>query len=210
MILMRGERGVCAGGHPLTVEAGRLAFEAGGNAIDAAVAAQLMATVAEPHLTGLGGGGLAMVRHGGRTRTLDFFSDRPGLGPKRLFAPLEHVEVSFGVDTQRFSYGVGSVAVPGMIKGLWELHRSGGRVPLPKLARWAADRADSGLEVSVGLSKSIAALAPILERDPYLTERLMITDSEGGLHPAPPGHLYHLAELSETLMRWSEGGPDAL
>ena len=59
MKLSKGKRGVCAGGHPLTVEAGRRAFEAGGNAIDAAVAAQLMACVAEPLLTGLGGGGLA-------------------------------------------------------------------------------------------------------------------------------------------------------
>ena len=140
-----GKWGVCAGGHPLTVEAGRLAFEAGGNAVDAAVAAQLMATVAEPLLTGLGGGGLALLRHEGHTRVLDFFSDRPGLGPARPFAPLEHTEVNFGVDVQRFSCGVASVAVPGMIQGLWTLHQAGGKLPLPKLARWAADQAERGL-----------------------------------------------------------------
>ena len=64
----QGERGVCAGGHPLTVEAGRRAFEAGGNAIDAAVAAQLMATVAEPLLTGLGGGGVALLKRGSKRK----------------------------------------------------------------------------------------------------------------------------------------------
>ena len=205
-----GKWGVCAGGHPLTVDAGRRAFEAGGNAIDAAVAAQLMATVAEPLLTGLGGGGIALLRHEGQTRILDFFSDRPGLGADRPLASLEHTEVSFGVDVQRFSYGVASVAVPGMIKGLWELHRSGGRLPLPKLARWAADQAERGLEVSSGLSKSIAALAPIIQHDDYLNKRLLVRDAGGAFQPATAGHPYHLAELSETLMRWAEGGPDAI
>ena len=206
-----GQWGVCAGGHPLTVEAGRRAFEAGGNAIDAVVAAQLMATVAEPLLTGLGGGGLALLRHEGQTRVLDFFSDRPGLGPKRPFAPLEHIELSFGgVDVQRFSCGVASVAVPGMIKGLWMLHQAGGRLSLPRLARWAADQAERGLEVSSGLNKSIAALAPIIEQDDYLNNRLLVRDNHGAFQPAPTGHHYHLAELSETLMRWAEGGPDAI
>jgi gamma-glutamyltranspeptidase/glutathione hydrolase len=193
------------------VEAGRLAFEAGGNAIDAAVAAQLMATVAEPLLTGLGGGGIALLRHQGQTRILDFFSDRPGLGLTRPLAPLEHIEVNFaGVDVQRFSYGVASVAVPGMIKGLWALHKAGGRLSLPKLARWAADQAERGLEVSSGLSKSIAALAPIIQKDEYLNTRLLVREADGSFTPAKAGHRYHLAELSETLMRWSEGGPDAL
>jgi len=64
--------------------------------------------------------------------------------------------------------------------------------------------------VSDGLSKSIAALAPILERDDYLNTRLLVCDAEGALRPATAGHWYHLAELSETLMRWAEGGPDAL
>lgn len=199
-------KGVCAGGHPLTAEAGRLAFEAGGNAIDAAVAAQLMACVAEPLLTGLGGGGVALIHHEGETRVLDLFSDRPGLGPPRTYAPLDHVEVSFGPDTQRFSYGVASVTAPAMIYGLWTLHQAGGRLPLPTLARWAADRAESGVEVSEGLSKSIGALAAIIEKDDYLRPKFF--DSEGGV--VPPGHRYDLKEMSETLMRWAEGGPQAL
>ena len=202
--------GVCAGGHPLTVEAGRMAFEAGGNAIDAAVAAQLMATVAEPLLTGLGGGGIALVRRGTTTRVLDFFSDLPGRGPKRTFSPLEHVDVSFGADLQRFSYGAASVATPGMIWGLHALHQSGGRLPLAQLARWAADRAERGLPVSSGLSKSIVALMPIIEKDPYLLGRLVVKGEGDRLLPAPIGHHYSFPEMSEPLMRWAEGGPDTL
>ena len=209
MNLLKGQRGVCAAGHPLTAAAGRKAFEAGGNAVDAAVAAQLMATVAEPLLTGLGGGGVAMVKRGSSCKVLDFFSDRPGLGPSRPLAPLEHVDVHFGVDVQRFSYGVSSIAVPGMIPGLWALHQEGGRLPLPLMARWAADVADQGLEVSDGLSKSIKALAPILERDDYLRPKFF-TESGGELTLAITGHRYALPELSETMMRWASGGPQEL
>ena len=45
--------GAVAAGSPLTVEAGLTVLRKGGNAVDAAVAASLMATVAEPLLTGL-------------------------------------------------------------------------------------------------------------------------------------------------------------
>ena len=199
-------KGVCSGGHPLTAEAGLRAFEAGGNAIDAAVAAQLYACVTEPLLTGLGGGGIALVRHKRKTKVLDFFSDMPGLARPKVVAPLEILDVDFGPTTQRFSIGVSSVATPSMIFGLWELHKVGGVLPLPTLARWAADLAEKGLEVSEGLAKSIDALGEIIAKDEYLAPKLMMEDGT----PAPAGHRYALPELSETLMRWAEGGPQAL
>ena len=54
-------RGVVAAGHPLTARAGADVLRAGGNAVDAAVAAVLTAIVAEPLLTGLGAGGYLLV-----------------------------------------------------------------------------------------------------------------------------------------------------
>lgn len=199
-------KGVCAGGNPYTVQAGKQAFEAGGNAIDAAVAAQLMAMVAEPLLTGLGGGGIATIHHEGKTKVLDFFSTMPGISHQGPVAPLDHVEISFGPDTQKFSYGLASVATPGMIQGLWTLHKAGGRLPLPMLARWAADQAEKGLEVSRGLSRSIDALTVIIKLDDYLAPKFF--DAQG--QAVKEGHHYDLKEMSETLMRWAEGGPKAL
>ena len=55
------DRGIVAAGHPLTAEAGARALRAGGNAVDAALAAMLTSFVAEPLLTGLGSGGYMMV-----------------------------------------------------------------------------------------------------------------------------------------------------
>ena len=62
MSVAGGSLGVVAAGSPWTVEAGLRALRRGGNAVDAAVSASLMAGVAEPLLTGLGGGGVATVR----------------------------------------------------------------------------------------------------------------------------------------------------
>ncbi len=68
------EHGVIAAGHPLTAQAGAEVLRAGGNAVDAAVAAMLMSFAAEPLLTGLGAGGHMLVAGAGEEPVLlDFF-----------------------------------------------------------------------------------------------------------------------------------------
>ena len=73
-------KGVVAAGHPLTAQAGADVLRAGGNAVDAAVAAVLMSFVAESPLTGPGAGGFMVVHAGGESHVLDFFVAAPGLG----------------------------------------------------------------------------------------------------------------------------------
>ena len=69
--------GVVAAGHPGTARAGADVLRAGGNAVDAAVAAVLTSAVVEPMMTGLAGGGYLMVAPpGGEPTLLDFFVDR--------------------------------------------------------------------------------------------------------------------------------------
>ena len=73
--------GVIAAGHPLTAEAGADVLRAGGNAVDAAIAAMLASFVAEPLLTGLGAGGYMLVVPPDEDPVLlDFFVETPGRG----------------------------------------------------------------------------------------------------------------------------------
>ena len=72
-------RGVVAAGHPVTAGAGAETLRAGGNAVDAALAAMFTSFATEPMLTGLGAGGYMLVaRPGEEPVLLDFFVEAPG------------------------------------------------------------------------------------------------------------------------------------
>src|SRR5919109_969071 len=75
-------KGAIAAGHPLTADAGARVLAAGGNAVDAAVAAALVSWVAESPLTGPGAGGFMLVHRArdSTTRVFDFFVAVPGMG----------------------------------------------------------------------------------------------------------------------------------
>src|SRR3712207_5352154 len=109
-------RGVVAAGHPDTAEAGATALRAGGNAVDAALAAVMAAFVAEPMLTSLGAGGYMLVgAPDGTDVLLDFFVEAPGRGDRvGAAAPLRPVDVPFGDVIQVFHVGPSSCGTYGM------------------------------------------------------------------------------------------------
>src|SRR5438105_13912107 len=146
-------RGAVAAGHPLTAQAGARVLEAGGNAVDAAVAAALVSWVAESPLTGPGSGGFMLI-HRARdrsTRVFDFFVSVPGLGlPSLELADMDRVDVDFsGGSTQVFHIGAASCAVPGAPLGLEEAHRSFGEVPWRGRFQPALAPARSGLPLTI-------------------------------------------------------------
>src|SRR5918994_3838498 len=107
-------KGVVAAGHPLTAEAGADVLRAGGNAVDAAVAAVLMSFVAESPLTGPGAGGFMLVHTaGGEDHLLDFFVAAPGQGlTEGRRAELLPIDVPFSEEAiQRFNVGPSSCGV---------------------------------------------------------------------------------------------------
>jgi len=113
-------RGAIAAGHPLTADAGARALRDGGNAVDALLAAAFAAFVTEGPLTGPAGGGFALVHEPpGETTVLDCFFGVPRAG----LGEMEELLIDFGDSgTQVFHVGSGSVAVPGLLAGLEEIH----------------------------------------------------------------------------------------
>ena len=123
--IARRMKGVVAAGHPLTADAGAQVLRAGGNAVDAALAAMAASFVAEPQLTGLGAGGFMLVAEPGEAPALlDFFVSTSGVGadPSRR-APLVAAEVFFGTVAQVFHVGPSSCGVYGTPAGMCEAHR---------------------------------------------------------------------------------------
>ena len=161
-------RGVVAAGHPLTAEAGADVLRAGGNAVDAAVAAVLMSFVAESPLTGPGAGGFMVVHTPGETHVLDFFVAAPGLGLEdREPASLVPVDVHFSKDAvQRFSVGPASCGAYGTTLGLAETLSRFGTVSLADLTAGPARAAREGVEVVPMQAFLFTVLEPIVTSTP--------------------------------------------
>lgn len=201
-------RGAVAAGSRHTVEAGLRALRLGGNAVDAAIAASLMAGVAEPLLTGLGGAGLAMVRVAGQVRALDLFTAMPGLGREGAPPPLDEIDVDFGVTVQRFHTGPGAIAVPGLPRGLATLHAAHGTLPLDELGAPAAAAAAKGVEVSEVFGRVAGLLWPILRRDEAV--RAVFARPGEPDQPLRAGDTFAWPALGASIAAYCESGGDWL
>src|SRR6476619_4629613 len=104
---MSAARGAIAAGHPATAEVGAEVLRAGGSAVDACVAAAFASWVAEPALTGPGGGGFLVAYDAAcwLPLGLDWFVAVPGAGLRGPVAPLEPYIVDFGTGQQTFLVG---------------------------------------------------------------------------------------------------------
>lgn len=201
-------RGVVAAGHPLTAEAGADVLRAGGNAVDAAVAAVLASFVAESPLTGPGAGGFMLVQtSSGQSHLLDFFVVAPGRGledPEPV--PLVPIDVSFSADAvQRFNCGPSSCGVYGTTAGLAEALRRFGSVSLADLVAGPAKAAREGVEVIPMQAFLFNVLAPIMSSTP---EVAAVYEPEG--RPLRAGERIVLSELGDLLDRLGSEGPGFL
>ncbi len=156
-------------GHERTAETAENVLNDGGSAADAAIAAAMMAMVAEPVLAGLLGGGFAMIVADGETKLLDFFVQTPRCRAQDI--DFRAVFADFGTARQEFHVGAGAMATPGVAPGLVELHARAGRIPFRELAKPAIEAARQGVVINPFQARLGEIIAPI------------INASEGARHP---------------------------
>ncbi len=141
-------KGAVAAGHPRTAEAATEILLAGGNAFDAALAGMCAACAAEPMLCSLGGGGHMLARAGGDAPiAYDFFVHTPLSRPQDE-PDFREVFCDFGTARQPFHIGLGSIATPGVVRGLFEIHRELGSMPIREVVAPAIAFARDGVEIS--------------------------------------------------------------
>ncbi|MDJ0508349.1 MAG: gamma-glutamyltransferase [Crocosphaera sp.] len=155
--------GAIAAGHPKTAEAGQIMFDHGGNAFDAAIAAMLASFVVEYTLTSAAGGGFLLAYTKEHKSVLfDFFSQTP-----KQKKPIDEVDfypvnINFGGAIQEFHIGLGSIAVPGSLMGLFEVHQQLGKLPFSVIIEPAIHYARNGYKVTPYNRVTFEILEPIL------------------------------------------------
>lgn len=141
--------GMVVSAHPKASEAGITILKANGNAVDATVAAAFALAVVEPYGSGLGGGGFTVLWEKGKATALDFRERAPAASFRDMY-------ITDGkVDPEKSRTGPHSVAIPGMVKGLWDLHRKHGFLPWHDLLAPAITLAEEGFLVNHALASRI-------------------------------------------------------
>jgi gamma-glutamyltranspeptidase/glutathione hydrolase len=197
-----GSAAVAAGSHA-AADAAASVLGGGGNAVDAAISAAFAATVAEPGLSSLGGGGFLLVRDPeGRTEVLDFFVAVPGRGAPRAGAAPEadEVVVRFPDATQTFRVGAASVAVPGLLDGLVQAHERWGTLPLAACTGPAESLARNGVALDPAQADVLALLDAVMAHTP---ESRAVFTEDG--HPLAAGRRLRNPDLAEVLRRVGAG-----
>jgi gamma-glutamyltranspeptidase/glutathione hydrolase len=141
--------------NPLASQAGAEMLKAGGSAVDAAIAAQMVLTLVEPQSSGIGGGAFLVHHKAGdaRPETYDGRETAPAAATPDLF---------LGSDGQPMKWseariGGRAVGVPGTVRMLALAHKDHGRLPWSDLFMPAIRLAREGFAVSPRLNEAIAS-----------------------------------------------------
>lgn len=189
-----------AAANPLATDAGYQILKAGGSAIDAAIATQMVLTLVEPQSSGIGGGAFLMHFDGSTVKAFDGRETAPATATEKLFQTADGKAISFydGV------VGGRSTGVPGVLRMLELAHKQYGKLPWATLFVPAIKLANDGFAVS-------PRLHTLLKSEKYLKNdaeaAAYFYDQEG--NPRPVGHVLKNPELAKVLREIATGGADA-
>lgn len=189
---------MAATSQPLATQVALDVMKNGGNAIDAAIAANALLGLVEPTGNGIGGDLFAIVWDA-KTKKL-YGLNASGRSPKSLslewFAQNGHQSIP--------SHGPLPVTVPGVVDGWFMLHDRFGKKPMNELLKPTIDYAREGFPVSQLIAYYWNRSIPLLERWPGFSEQFTIE----GRAPAE-GEIWKNPGLAKTLQSIADGGRDA-
>ncbi len=190
-----------AAANPLATDAGYQVLKAGGSAVDAAIAVQMVLTLVEPQSSGIGGGAFLLHASGGKVEAYDGRETAPAAADEKLFLDASGKPLAFhdGV------VGGRSVGVPGTVRMLEMAHREHGRLPWAALFQPAIQLAEGGFKVSPRLHTLVKGDAH-LKKDPVAAAYFYKPD--GNAHDVG-SHLRN-PELAAVLRRIAAEGSKAL
>jgi len=189
-----------AAANPLAAQAGREILAAGGSAVDAAIAVQLVLNLVEPQSSGISGGAFMVFWDGKTMTTLDGRETAPAAAkPERFLGP-------DGTPMKFYDAVVGgrSVGVPGTLRLLETAHRNWGKLSWAQVIEPAARLAEEGFAISPRLN-GLLTQEKYLQSDPVA--RAYFYEADG--KPKAVGTILKNPAFATTLRTIADKGADA-
>jgi len=190
-----------AAANPLATDAGLQVLRAGGSAVDAAIAVQMVLTLVEPQSSGIGGGAFLLYHDGRKVEAWDGRETAPASAHERMFLSDDGKPLPF-MDAVLRPQAVG---VPGTVRMLEQAHKQHGRLPWALLFEPAIVLSEQGFRVSARLHAQLKA-EQALKRDPVAARYFYDPAGE----PWPVGHVLKNPELAAVLRQIAARGSQAL
>ncbi len=197
---VRAARTMVVSGSPIASEVGTEILDAGGNAVDAAVAVGFALAVVHPEAGNIGGGGFMVIRFAdGRAAALDYREAAPSRATRDMYLD------SMGAVTEDAVVGHRAAGVPGSVAGLLEAHARYGRLSVGAVMAPAIRLARNGFILDDYRSRSLAGAAELLRRFETSRRQFLLPNEQA----PPPGTRLVQSDLARTLLAVAEGGAEA-
>ncbi|MGZ2368398.1 gamma-glutamyltransferase [Ancylomarina sp. YFZ004] len=196
------QNGMVATSHPLATQIGLDILKAGGNAIDAAIAANAALGLMEPTGSGIGGDLFAIVWDA-KTKKL-YGLNASGRSPKSL--KLEYFEEK-GM-TEIPAFGPLPVSVPGCVDGWFELHKKFGSMEMKKILEPSINYAENGFPLTQLIAWYMQKSIPNFKRKGFVNIKDTYIEPNNGRLPNE-GEIFKNPYLADTYKKIANGGRDA-
>ena len=187
----RSKNGVVTTAHPLATHAAVEILAAGGNAMDAAVAAAFTLAVVEPSMSGIGGRAQIIIYN-------------PADGVHGIDATTQAPSYYKFDDTLGVEYGYQTIAVPGVVKGLTDALQNYGTLPLAQVMNPAIAYANNGYKLLPGEALRQRSVNEFLKE--FAGTRQYYLDKDSLTYDA--GKLIVQQDLGKVLKAISDNGPE--
>jgi gamma-glutamyltranspeptidase/glutathione hydrolase len=189
-----------AAANPLATDAGYQILKAGGSAVDAAIAVQMVLGLVEPQSSGLAGGAFLLHWDGVKLLALDGRETAPAAADEKLFLQRDGKPMPF----QQAVVGGLSVGVPGVLRMLEQAHKTYGQLPWASLFEPAIALAEQGFAVSPRLHIQLKEEKQLID-DPIA--RPFFYQADGSAQPV--GYRLKNPAMAQVLRQIAQSGADA-
>ena len=184
----------------LASKAGKWAMEKGGSAVDAAIAAQLVLNVVEPHSSGIGGGAF-LLYYDAKTNSTVYFNGRE-TAPYTAFSTMFLDKTGRAREFVDVVRGGMSVGTPGLLKLMKEAHQQYGKLPWADLFMPAIETAKNGFAVNERMHTLSTQISYLKDFDE--AAEIYLKDGE----PREVGEIITNPKLAATLETIAKEGID--